>query len=90
MGNNENFNLSAAIDCIMDMMLNDENYPADRKVDIAIMKAGKDIPCTIRDIIKQAVIDEKLTLEKKKELAEYLTCVQAGLLTYAQTNNLEV
>lgn len=90
MGDNENFNLSAAIDGIMDMILNDENYPADRKADIAIMKAGKDIPRTIHDIIKQAVIDEKLTLEKKKELAEYLTCVQAGLLTYAQTNNLEV
>lgn len=90
MGNNENFNLSAAIDGIMDMMLNDENFPADRKADIAIMKASKDIPRTIQSIVKSAVIDDKLTLDKKKELAEYFTCVHAGLMTYAQTNNLEV
>lgn len=81
---------SVVADFLLDLMLEDPNFPAERKTSLRILKAAKQIHTAIDDIIKAFADPEKEVPQKTAEQAlEYLLLVHTGIKQYMQTQNTE-
>ncbi len=81
---------SAAADFLLDLMLEDPNFPAERKASLQVLKAAKNLH-TVIDTLVEAVADPEKEAPSNKalEVAEYLGLVHTGIKQFIETQNTE-
>lgn len=81
---------SAACDILLDLMLEDPNFPAERKNGLLVMKAARQIHDAVGALVEAYADPEKeVPCDKAKEVAEYLGLVHTGIKQFIETQNTE-
>ena len=74
----------------MDMLIEDENCPAELRVELMVLKTMQELKDSISNLVKPLALDKRsFTLAEKKALLEYLAMVKTGIESYQIKNKTE-